>query len=166
MHGLLAISDTLSRARFDITGAHWIVGLVSGLVALVCVLVHYEVMSFTSRWIATLRDRRRSRILVLLVAILVAQVVEVWIFALTYWGLDRFEGLGHISGEFSEGALDFVFFSVTAYSSLGFSDLVPEGPIRILAGTEVLVGLTIITWSASITFLEMQRDWKEFRGRR
>ena len=64
--------------------------------------------------------------------------------------------------EVVEGALDFVYFSVMAYSSLGFSGLQPDGAIRIMAGTEVLVGLTIITWSASLTFLEMQRDWREF----
>lgn len=155
--------EAVPRDEFRISSAHVQIGAISGALVALCVLFHYEVMSWTSRWLPSTRIPRRARIVVLLLAILLAQVVEVWLFGLTFWALDGRGALGHIAGEFNEGALDFVFFSVTAYSSLGFGDLTPEGPIRILAGTEALLGLTILTWSASITFLEMQRDWGEFR---
>jgi hypothetical protein len=32
--------------------------------------------------------------------------------------------------------------------------------MRLLAGIEALVGLLMISWSASFTFLEMHRDWR------
>ena len=50
-----------------------------------------------------------------------------------------------------------------SFTTLGFGDITPMGAIRILCGTEALVGLSLITWSASLAFLEMQRDWAEFR---
>lgn len=53
-----------------------------------------------------------------------------------------------------------VYFSVVVYTTLGLGDLVPEGAIRFLTGTEALTGSVLITWSASFTFLEMQRFWK------
>ena len=36
-----------------------------------------------------------------------------------------------IDGTFEEGALDFIYFSVVNYTTLGFGDLIPRGPIRI-----------------------------------
>jgi hypothetical protein len=46
---------------------------------------------------------------------------------------------------------------------VGFGDLVPHGAIRFMTGMEALTGLVMITWSASFTFLEMQRDWHSTR---
>jgi hypothetical protein len=34
------------------------------------------------------------------------------------------------------------------------------GAIRFLAGTEALTGFVLVTWSASFTFVEMQRFWR------
>lgn len=50
------------------------------------------------------------------------------------------------------------------YTTVGFGDLIPIGPIRLMAGVEALTGLVMITWSASYTFLEMQRDWPPPHG--
>ena len=43
--------------------------------------------------------------------------------------------------------------------TLGLGDLSPVGTVRLLAGTESLTGLLLITWSASFTYLEMSRMW-------
>lgn len=153
----------ITRRSFHISSGQWQVGLVSGLVVLVCVLLHYEMMSLSSRLLPHIRLPRRARIVVLILAILVTHVIEIWIFGLTYWWLDAWPHLGDLQGNLDEGALDFVYFSVTSYTTIGFGDIVPTGAIRILCGTEALVGLSMITWSASLAFLEMQRDWQEFR---
>ena len=36
----------------------------------------------------------------------------------------------------------------------------PLGPVRFLSGTEALTGFVMITWSASFTYLEMERFWR------
>ena len=59
----------------------------------------------------------------------------------------------------SSGYLDYVYFSALTNTTVGFGDFVPSGPVRFLAGMEALTGLVLITWSASFTFLEMQRYW-------
>ena len=45
----------------------------------------------------------------------------------------------------------------------GFSplDAYLSGPIRFVCGNEALTGLVLITWSASFTFLEMERFWRD-----
>lgn len=149
--------------HFQVGTAHLIVGGVSAAVAVACALVHYEALSFGSRRLAQLPIKRRTRVLALMLGLILAHVVEVWIFAFAYWSLDGFPSLGHLSGPFEEGALDFVYFSAVSFTTLGFGDIVPMGPIRILCGTEAIVGLSLVTWSASLAFLEMQRDWAEFR---
>jgi hypothetical protein len=50
------------------------------------------------------------------------------------------------------------------YTTVGFGDLLPQGAIRFMSGMEALTGLVMITWSASFTFLEMQRDWRVGRN--
>lgn len=149
--------------HFEISGAHFVVGAVSAAVAVLCAMIHYESMSVASHRLGLLPLRRRARVLALMLALMAAHVVEVWVFALAYWALDRFPDLGHLQGAFEEGALDFVYFSAVSFTTVGFGEIVPMGPIRILCGTEALVGLGLITWSASLAFLEMQRDWAEFR---
>ena len=36
-------------------------------------------------------------------------------------------------------------------------------PLRILVGTESLNGLILITWSASFTYLSMEKFWQDHR---
>lgn len=160
----LLVGITLEgRHSFDVTGAHLIVAVISAFATILTVLFHYEAMSLLSRILLQLKMPRRSRIVLVILGMLLATVVEVWFFGLLYLILDHYPGLSRLHGTLDEGMLDFVYFSVVTYSSLGFGDIVPTGPLRILAGTEGLLGLALITWTASFAFLEMQRDWGEFR---
>jgi hypothetical protein len=56
--------------------------------------------------------------------------------------------------------VDPFFWSVTAYTSLG-SDYPPVPELRLLTGVEALTGLILITWTASLLFLLMQKYWTE-----
>ena len=153
----------LNRREFDVSGAQLIVGGVATLVVAACIFLHYELMR-TSVWLLPkLKVRRRARVLGVITMMLVAHIIEVWVFGLTYWVLDAWPHLGRLDGPIDEGALDFIYFSVTSFTTVGFGDIVPTGAIRILAGAEALTGLALVTWSASFAFLEMQRDWIEFR---
>ena len=161
----LALAE-VARHDFVITGAQVVVGAIAGVLTIAVVLVHYEALSLLASLMPRLRLPRRMRITIAIFGMLLAHVVEVWVFGLAFWWLDRWPELGRLPGAFEEGALDFVYYSVVTYTTLGYGDIVPSGPVRILAGTEALVGLTLITWSASFSFLEMQRDWYEFARRK
>jgi hypothetical protein len=162
------------RRAFQVSTADLTVGLVAAALAGVCVLFHYEVMSTTSRFLARRRGRSRLRIVAVILIMLLAHVVEVWFFGLTYWWLEAWPELGRLwDGTDAEvasagSAIDFIYDSVVSYTTLGYGDLVPSGAMRILTGTEALVGLGLSTWTASFAFLQMQLDWAEFgagRGR-
>lgn len=123
------------------------------------VLVHYEVLRLTGQMLPRLPIRPRQRVLVVIAACFAAHLVEIALYALTFAALNEREGFGRIEGEFAATALDFFYFSITNYTTLGVGDTYPKGPIRILAGVESLNGFLLITWSASFTYLIMQRYW-------
>jgi hypothetical protein len=102
---------------------------------------------------------------ILIFVILVTHAAEIWLFAFAYYFLLQFQMFGSIEGTVEIVSLiDYAYFSGMVYTTVGFGDLVPHGAIRFIAGMEALTGLVMITWSASFTFLEMQRDWPAARG--
>jgi hypothetical protein len=142
------------------SAANWgVVGATAGVIALV-VGMHYEVLRACIRYLPTVSQHRRQRVVVLIFVILVTHAVEIWVFAIAYYALLHFDAFGAVAGSVALVELvDYVYFSAMVYTTVGFGDLVPTGPIRFMTGMEALTGLVMITWSASFTFLEMQRDW-------
>ena len=86
---------------------------------------------------------------------------EIWLFGLGIWLLLHLADAGHVIGMSDARLLDSVYLSAVTYSTVGFGDVAPSGPIRFLIGTESLLGFVLITWSASFTFLEMEKNWRE-----
>ena len=68
-------------------------------------------------------------------------------------------GIGTLVGYEAFAFLDYIFMSAVTYTTVGYGDIVPLGPVRFLYGTQALVGFVLITWSASFAFIEMQRNW-------
>jgi Ion channel len=141
-------------------GHHVTVVLITGFIVLACVLLHYEVFSWLTRALVRMHLRiRRRRILLLIFGLLALHVAEVWIFGIGYFVLLDQHSSSQIHGA-GGSLLDLVYFSAVVYTTLGLGDLVPAGAIRFMTGMEALTGFVLITWSASFTFLEMQRFWK------
>lgn len=137
---------------------HLVVFLISALVVTICVVVHYEALRFLSRTVG-IHVHKRIGVLIVMLGLLLAHVLEIMIFALGYLLIQHGVGWGHISGIDEGEFLDFIYYSSVVYTTVGFGDLVPVGVIRILTAAEGLSGLSMITWSASFTFLAMQRFW-------
>lgn len=125
----------------------------------VTILVLYETLRLTSEHLSDLPVPPRTRIIVVVLAAFVGHTAAVWIYAGAYWLLVLRLGLGAFSGVPVESFEDCLFVSVVAYTSLGYGDHVPLGHARLLTGVEALNGLLLIGWSASFTYLAMERYW-------
>ena len=123
------------------------------------VLIHYEMLRFTGRVLPSIPIRPRQRVLVVIGACFVAHLLEIVLYAGAFALFHDWQGFGRIDGAFEATALDFFYFSITSYTTLGVGDAYPTGPLRVLAGVEALNGFLLITWSASFTYLMMQRHW-------
>lgn len=126
-----------------------------------CVLVHYEGLLLASRALGTRRGgARRIKVLYAMGIVILLHTLEIWIFGVTYWLLLQWPECGTLGGQESLHFFDTVYFSATTFSTLGVGDLAPVGPVRFLTGTESVLGLLLIAWSASFTYLEMERFWR------
>jgi hypothetical protein len=124
-----------------------------------CVVLHYEGLLYTSRRLPRMGGGRHVKVLYAIASVMALHVAEIWLFGLTLWLLLLSSG----SGTLGPGALhllDYVYFSAVTFTTVGFGDLVPSGPIRFLSGMEALTGFVLIAWSASFTYLEMERFWR------
>ncbi len=140
--------------------ASWGVLLATILVVSLVIGLHYEVLRACIGFLPAVSHARRRRVVILILVILFTHTVEIWLFAFGYYVLLRFDGYGSITGAVEvETLLDHAYYSAMVYTTVGFGDVFPVGPIRFMTGMEALTGLVMITWSASFTFLEMQRDW-------
>lgn len=142
-----------------------VIGMTAVAVGL-AVLLHYEGLNtLNSRLIRPVARNLGHRTVVLVVFALIGlHVGEICLFGLAYWLLIVVAGIGGIDGAADAGLLECFYLSATTYSTVGFGDVAPTGPIRFLAATESLIGLMLITWSASFTFLEMSRRWRDAPG--
>ncbi|HEY8265055.1 MAG TPA: potassium channel family protein [Steroidobacteraceae bacterium] len=140
--------------------AYWLAVLLTALLAGLTIVLHYEVLQQLNRRMPDWNLSRHPRVLVMMFCILAVHIVEIWLFALGIFLAVRVPGLGQLVGVEQLRFLDFVYVSATTYSTLGYGDLVPSGALRLVFGTESLVGFLMITWSASFAYLEMQRYWR------
>jgi len=132
----------------------------TALVVIACVVLHYEALMIFSRLMRRIHIVPRARIMVLIFGILGVHIVEIWIFGAGYYLLSHSPGHGELVAGHAVGFLDDVYFSAVCFTTLGLGDIAPLGAIRFLAGTEALTGFVLVTWSASFTFVEMQRFWR------
>ncbi len=133
--------------------------VLSAVLVVACVLIHYEVLRFTSTLLGRLTISPRSRILVVMAAVFLAHTLEVWMYAVVYFLVADHLGLGSFGGTLEHHFGDYLYFSTSTYSSLGYGDIYPLGGLRIMAGIETVTGLVMIGWSASFTYLAMEKFW-------
>ena len=135
--------------------------VVAATAAAVCasVLLHYEGLVLASRTLTRMGGHRRIKVLYGIGSVLVLHVMEIWVFGVALWLLLLWPACGTL-GQGAQHLFDYVYFSAVTYTTVGFGDLVPSGPIRFLSGMEALTGFVLIAWSASFTYLEMERFWR------
>jgi len=130
--------------------------------SLLSIGVHYEALRLTLVGLDRVRVFPRLHVAAAVVAALCAHLLETVIFAAGWYFVDH-AGVGYLKGGHS--VEDMLYFSLVTYTSLGYGDIVPLGDARLLAGLESLIGLVMIGWTASFTYLEMNKYWTEFNRR-
>ena len=104
--------------------------------------------------------RPRWRIVIVICGAYFSHLLQILLFTAGFLLLTNFFGLQatHPGG----GPLPFdyaLFYSVESFTSLGSSSTYPLGPLRLFAGLEGVIGLLLIGWSTSYTYLVMREYW-------
>ena len=133
---------------------------------LATITIHYEALRAISSLIPKLRAPPRARILIVIGGVFIAHFAEIVLYAFVFAVMQNRFGLGAISGVLEGNPLDFLYLSISSYTTLGVGDVYPTGPLRLVAAIESLNGLVLIGWSASFTYLAMQNFWEAHGGRK
>ncbi len=127
---------------------------------IVTVLFHYEGLYNLSELADSLRAGKRTRMLVIMFGVILLHLVEIALYGIAYWFGDVVVNVGDFVGR-AVGFVDYVYFSAETFTTLGLGDIYPNGALRLIASIESLNGLLLLGWSASFTYLAMQKYWSE-----
>ena len=141
------------------------------LVALACfllisltTLLHYEVLRGMNGWLPAFRIPSRSKLLVVMFFAFTVHILEIGLYGAAIFALIHYAALGDLTGSGGATLINCIYFSTETYSTLGLGDLIPTGPVRLLAGAEALNGLVLVGWSASFAYIAMERFWRVDSG--
>ena len=122
-------------------------------------VLHYEMLRILTVGLPGLQVPARAKLIVVIFGTFLAHAVEIFLYAVAFYVLARYLGAGVLGDAGSSSLTLSLYFSAETYTSLGYGDVVPGGDLRLLAGMEALNGLLLIGWSASYTYIAMERFW-------
>ena len=137
----------------------FIAPIFAALLVVLSTFTHYEILRLLSTCVPQIRIRPRARLLAVLFGTFLGHLLEIGFYALAYFYLRDHFDLETFGGQFSDSFSTYMYFSAEAYTSVGLGDIYPLGPLRLITGIEALNGLLLIGWSASFTYLVMQKFW-------
>jgi hypothetical protein len=122
--------------------------------------IHYEVLRALNAGLPLLSIPDRTKLLVVIFGAFVAHAIEIGVYGFAFFALIKYAPVGSLGGPAGFSLANCLYLSAETYTSLGFGDITPVGPVRLLAGVEALNGLLLIGWSASFTYISMERFWR------
>lgn len=139
--------------------------LLAGAICLILLVfttvTHYEILRALTVGLPMFRMPARIKLIIVIFGAFFAHIVEMLLYAIAFYVLVRYMDAGTL-GDVSRFSMTVcLYFSAETFTSLGYGDIVPGGPIRLLAGMEALNGLLLIGWSASYTYIAMERFWND-----
>jgi len=139
---------------------HAVVIAATILAVTLCVLLQYEALVLVWQHLGRRSVERRRKVLFAILSVILVHTLEILIFGATIWTLLWWPATGELYGPEYADIFECVYLSAVTFSTVGFGDIAPVGPVRFLAATEALCGFVLITWSASFTYLEMEKFWR------
>ena len=105
--------------------------------------------------------RPQAAIMVAFLGLLALHTIEVLAFALVYWALLGWGGLGGLGGSYDGSWNGLIYFSGINFATLGYTQIEASGPIRMVNMMQSLGGFMVLTWSATFLHSVCERAWRE-----
>ncbi len=116
---------------------------ISAVLVICTIVFHYEVLRALSSHLPKMGAPIHARVLIVVSSCFAAHVIEVGFYAVAFWSIHHL-GWGALSGSTEGHFGDYLYFSASSYSTLGFGDIAPSGALRLAAAIEALNGLFLV----------------------
>ena len=133
------------------------VALACVLLVLLTIALHAEVLAAINASARRAHLVSRSRLLIAMLTTFVAHLIEIALYGVALFALAKYAHVGGLKGFASPPLGSCLYFSAETFTSLGFGDITPDGPLRFMAGLEALNGLLLIGWSACQMHVLLER---------
>lgn len=136
----------------------WVVAiLLSALLVIATVLVHFKGLIAIKRFaLNSPHALTEWHLVATILLILILHVAEILIFSGGLFFAHHTLELGQFLGARDFRAIDYFHFSAETFTTLGYGDIYPLGPLRILASLESITGLLLIAWSGAFSYATLQ----------
>lgn len=134
-----------------------IAALISIGLVITCVAIFYEIMAHVWLMLPRLEGRPRTQILLTVLSAFAGHTAAVWAFGLVYYLFASHLGFGSLDGRITHTLIDYVYFSVICYSTLGLSNVYPQGGLQMLVGIESILGLILTGWTVTFTYIVTEK---------
>lgn len=130
----------------------WVVLAVSIAFVGLATAVHLGLFRLLVAGHARVQTVRTVHVAGAVIVALLFHVLEILLFAFGLVLLTESERYGQLVGIAHGDIPNYFYYSTVTYTTLGFGDIVPSGPVRIFTAFESLSGLVLVAWTASIIF--------------
>jgi hypothetical protein len=138
-----------------------IVLLTTGIIVLFATSIHLGMLHSMRILLPSWHFLDRNRVGALILAAIMVHLIEIGLFAIGLGFLASSGDHGHLSGAYEPGFANNFYYSAITYTTVGFGDIRPTGPLRLFTAIEAITGLLLIAWTASAVFLAMRQYWGE-----
>lgn len=121
---------------------------------------HYETVRILGRRIEGRRERVRRNLPLVITGLVVAHLIEIGFYMAIMMVAVGPLGLGSFVSAQPLGPFDIFYFAAETYSSLGYGDIIPLGPVRLIAAIEPLNGLLLLAWSGTFVYMAVHAGTK------
>ncbi|MBB4001253.1 ion channel [Aurantimonas endophytica] len=123
-------------------------------------IVHHNALRVLDR--LTGRDLVRPNVTVISIflGLLVIHTCEILLYAGAYAVLLAWPEMGALAGDFDADWESLVYFSGINFTTLGYTQIEAQGPIRLVSMMQSLGGFMILTWSATFIYSAWGRAFR------
>lgn len=127
--------------------------IMAAILIAVCTAIHYGVLKFSSQFVTPSRHPGHC-LGVAVASIVLAHILEALLYATGFWVAVHNFQVGDLVSSSSNGSasltfMDYFYFSLVNYTTLGRGDLMPNGHLQFMTAMEAFHGFLLITMSGT-----------------
>ena len=134
--------------------------ILSVFLVVTAVLIHYNGLTAIVKFAFMDEALSQRHLVMAILLILILHIAEILLFSAGIFVAHNVLHLGDFLGVREFNLEDYFHISAETFVTVGYGDLYPVGPLRVITSLESLVGVLLIAWSGTFTYFTVQQIWK------